>query len=276
MRIQPATLFVMGFALSIFCVNENAMARSVVGSESSAAEEEKADEKKGQQADDAKTKAADEAAAKKQKEQEEKEKKEEEARLKAEQAAKEAALKKEAEAAKKKQEAKMQERRKQREKRDGILAQVKTRRNYVREFNGHKALVMVTPGGAEKNNVIEVTFQVHKMGEDSNSLAQAKVLKKLGKATATVGQQKRRRGSAETYKLHRISRAGTYGFHYTPTMAGTFRVDIKIDMKDGQELTFDIPLYVGIWPPPDFPQEEEAYQNATQGQSRNRRIMSLD
>ena len=276
MRIQPSTLFVLGFALSIFCINDSAMARSVVGSESSAEEEEKADEKKGQEVDQAKTKAEEEAEAKKKKEQEEKEKQEEEARIKAEQAAKEEALKKEAEEAKKKQEAKMQERRKQREKRDGILAQVKTRRNYVREFNGHKALVMVTPGGAEKNNVIEVTFQVHKMGEDSDSLAQAKVLKKLGTATATVGQQKRRRGNTETYKLHRISRAGTYGFHYTPTMAGTFQVEINLNLKDGQELNFDIPLYVGIWPPPDFPQEEETYQNATQGQSRNRRIMSLD
>ena len=276
MRIQPSHLFLVGFALSMIAVNESAVARSIVGSESNAEEEDKAEDKKGEQADAAQSKAAEEAAAKKKKEQEEKEKQEEEARLKAEQAAKEAALKKEAEEAKKKQEAKMLERRKQREKRDGILAQVKTRRNYVREFSGHKALIMVTPGGSDKNNVIEVTFQVHKMGEDSSSLAQAKVLKKLGKATATVGQAKRRRGNAETYKLHRISRAGTYGFHYTPTMAGTFRVDINLNLKDGQELSFDVPLYVGVWPPPDFPQEEEAYQNATQGQSRNRRIMSLD
>lgn len=274
---QNSLFIVFGLLLSSSLVGAEAVhARSIVGSDSNAEEEDKADRQKSEKADDAKSKAKEEADAKKAAEKAEKERKQEEARLKAEQEAKEAALKKEAEKAKQEQEAIMRERRKQREKRDNLLAQSKERRNYVREFSGHKALITVTPGSEGKNKVVEVTFQVHKLSSDSASLGKAKVLKKLASATATVGPKKRRRGKGETYKLHRISRAGTYGFHYTPTMAGVHQVEVNLTDGDGSAFSFELPLYVGVWPPPDFPQEEEAYQNATQGQGRNRRIMSLD
>ena len=72
MRIHHSTLLTLGLFFSTVCLNESALARGVVGSESSAEEEEKADEAKGIEADDAKTKEAQEAAAKKKKEQEEK------------------------------------------------------------------------------------------------------------------------------------------------------------------------------------------------------------
>ena len=107
-------------------------------------------------------------------------------------------------------------------------------------------------------------------------MAETKIVSKLKNAVATVTTARKKKRGGERYKLHRISRAGTYGFHYTPTMNGTYNVELKGTKKDGVELIFDIPLYVGTWPPPDFPAEEEAYQAATQGTGKGRRVMATE
>ena len=107
-------------------------------------------------------------------------------------------------------------------------------------------------------------------------MAETKIVSKLKSAVATVTASKKRKRGGEKYKLHRISRAGTYGFHYTPTMGGTYNVEIKGTTPKGIEIVFDIPLYVGTWPPPDFPAEEEAYQAATQGTGKSRRVMDTE
>ena len=80
-------------------------------------------------------------------------------------------------------------------------------------------------------------------------MAETKIVSKLKNAVATVTTARKKKRGGERYKLHRISRAGTYGFHYTPTMNGTYNVELKGTKKDGVELIFDIPLYVGTWPP---------------------------
>lgn len=265
-----------GFFLALYLTSAPSQARNVVGGANNTEAEEKADEEKADKEATEAEKAARAAKEKKQKEAEEKQRKEEEAERKAEQEAKEAALKKAADIEKRKQELEIKKKRKQREKQENLLKTVKSNRHYARQSEGHNVLISVTPGGGAKNKVVEVTFQVNTKGE--GSMATAKILSKLKNATATVTTLKRRkRGGGETYKLHRISRAGTYGFHYTPVMNGTYNVEFKATVPNGPDLVFDVPLYTGVWPPPDFPAEEQTYEAVTQGSgSKSRRVMDTE
>ena len=150
----------LGLMISFGLTASPTFARNVVGAESSAEAEEKADEAKASKEESEKSAAEKEAAEKKRQEAAEKRRKQEEAERKAEQEAKEAALKKAAEVEKRKQEAELKKKRKQRERQENLLKSVKTNRRYARLVEGYRALVSVTPGGAKKNNVIEVTFQI--------------------------------------------------------------------------------------------------------------------
>jgi Skp family chaperone for outer membrane proteins len=268
-------LTLTGFLLALFIVSAPSHARNVVGGASDTEAEEKADDVKADKEATEEEKAAAAEKEKKQKEAEEKQRKAEEAERKAEQEAKEAALKKAADIEKRKQEVEIKKKRKQREKQENLLKSVKSNRQYARQVEGHNVLISVTPGGGAKNNVVEITFQVNTKAE--GSIATTQILSKLKEATATVTTLKRRkRGGGETYKLHRISRAGTYGFHYTPVMNGTYNVELKATVPNGPALVFDVPLYTGVWPPPDFPAEEKAYEAATQGSSKSRRVMDTE
>jgi hypothetical protein len=268
-------LTLTGFFLALNLLSAPSIARNVVGGESTTDAEEKADDVKADKEATEEEKAAKAAKDKKEKEAEDKLRKEEEAQRKAEQEAKEAALKKAANIEKLKQEAEIKKKRKQRENQENLLKNVKGNRHYARQSEGHKILVSITPGGGTKNNVVEVSFQVSTKTE--GAMSTTKILSKLKDATATVTTLKRRkRGGGEIYKLHRISRAGTYAFHYTPVMNGTYNVEIKATVPNGPALVFDVPFYTGVWPPPDFPAEEEAYEAATQGSSKSRRVMDTE
>ena len=173
-------------------------------------------------------------------------------------------------------EAELKKKRKQRERQENLLKSVKTNRRYARLVEGYRALVSVTPGGAKKNNVIEVTFQIFE--PKKSDMAETKIVSKLKRGSdGDYGQKKRSVVASDTNYI-RISRAGTYGFHYTPTMNGTYNVGIKGTKKDGVELIFDIPLYVGAHSRPtrSFPAEEEAYEAATQGTGKGRRVMATE
>lgn len=76
--------------------------------------------------------------------------------------------------------------------------------------------------------------------------------------------------SPVAYVVHSLGDAGMYGFHVTFPSAGKWEVRLSGSRKDGKALEGSFPLHVGIWPPPDFDQEEK--NNQTLGGNGRRAI----
>lgn len=59
------------------------------------------------------------------------------------------------------------------------------------------------------------------------------------------------------YVVHGLRAPGAYGFHHTPRMDGEHTVRIDGQTAKGEPFSFEFPLHVGAWPPPDFDEEEK-------------------
>jgi len=231
----------------------NADARRIIGGNDSAEEKPKtkaAPEKSEEEI------AAEQAAkaAKLKKKREAKRKKAEEAERKrelaeeaADRAKAEAQARKEAAAEKKAADKKAKEQARLDKNREGRLKNARNSRYLTREEGDIRIVTTMNPGKIEANKVVEIRFYVAKKLEVphpkyGNNLPQKKL-----KMVAIVDDGK----SKTRYIVHPLKAAGAYGFHHTPIADGEIRVRLEDDKFQN-----DVNLNVGVWPPPDFENEE--------------------
>jgi hypothetical protein len=58
------------------------------------------------------------------------------------------------------------------------------------------------------------------------------------------------------YAVHSLGAPGRYGFHFTPGNDGVVQVQLSGEVGE-RRLNVTIPLHVGVWPPPDFEDEDK-------------------
>ena len=253
--------------------------RRIIGGEAPPPEEkaEGAEKKDDKKKDD---KPAESAADKKRKAEEAKKKREEEERLRAEKEAAEEARKEAAEEARLEAERKAEEDKKRRAEeeaqrkieearakeearlqalRDGRLKTAKVRRRLTREDGKLRGSIALEPGGPTTGKVAEVRIDVaERLKVADPRFGELKPLAGL-RLIATVREPATGPGGAteHRYVIHPLRTPGSYGFHHTPRMDGehTLRIDGKT--AKGAAFSFEVPLHVGVWPPPDFDDEEK-------------------
>lgn len=265
----------LGLALSLLSPAAAAQ-RRIIGAEPSSEEEPAKDDEAAQQDDEAKKKAAEE----KRKKDEEKRKKAEaeaEEKRRAKEAAEEAAEKAAEEAERKKRAAEEQKKREaaEREKarleanREGRLKAARKTRLYTREDGKVVVGVSLEPGKADADKVMEVRFEVNeRLDVPHPRFGNRMPLKDLD-LVATVEEPAKGKGGGERYRyrVQPLRAPGSYGMHHTPRLEGEHVVHIEGKSKDGKRsVSFSFPVHVGVWPPPDFDDEEA--KNATESAGR--------
>jgi hypothetical protein len=271
-------------------VADAADARRVVGGSDKAEPEEKKDEKKDDKKGDkkdekkseaekkkdaeAKKAAAEKAAAEKEaKEQAAREaaEAEEERKAREKELAEEAAERAAKEAKEKAEEAKRQaeeeKRRKEEERKEANraarLRSAKKLRTLTREADGNLVVATLTPGGPNSEKVVEMRFDVGERLKVAHArYGNMKPLKGLRLVATVTGPD-----GATSYRVHPLKAAGAYGFHTTPKAAGEYSVQLT-----GKNIDVTFPVHVGVWPPPDFEDEEKLNAKAA-AQGTGRRIL---
>jgi hypothetical protein len=66
-----------------------------------------------------------------------------------------------------------------------------------------------------------------------------------------------KKDAKKIYALHNLGAPGQYGFHFTPTKDQTLQLQVVGTTKDGGSIDAAFNVHVGVWPPPDFDDEEK-------------------
>lgn len=186
-----------------------------------------------------------------------------EAEAAAEKAADEAAAKKAAEDAKKLEEKKAADEKRRKETRDQRLAAAKKLRQLVRTSGTTGLGMAVEPGMPVAGQVTELRVAVTKKLDvpdprfgDLMPMDGLKLVATVEDASGKKDAWKRR------YLLHPLEAPGKYGFHVTLPKDGAYRVRIDGDVA-GDRVDVQYPVHAGVWPPPDFDEEEKKALEAT-------------
>lgn len=213
---------------------------------------------------EAEEKAEQEAAAKRAAEEDAKRKAEEEARKKAEE-----------EAQKKAEEAKRKEAERLEGLRNGRLQAAKTRRQYMRTNGNLRATIAVEPGAPKKEKLMEVRVQLGEKLKVADPRYGTFKPRKDFKLTVTVREPAKRKPVVYRYRMHPLPTPGSYGFHHTLRMDGEHTIQISGKSANGDEISLEIPLHAGVWPPPDF-DEEDTNTRRLQADSGRRRTLGAN
>lgn len=243
-------------------------------------QQKKADEDKEKAKREAEEQAAKEAAAKAQAEAEEKAEEEAAAKRAAEEDAKrkaeeEARKKAEEEAQRKAEEAKRIEEERLEGLRDGRLQAAKTRRQYMRAMGNLRATIALEPGAPQKENLMEIRIQVGEELKVADPRFGKFKPRKDFQLIASVREPAKRKPLVYRYRMHPLSAPGSYGFHHTLRLEGEHTIEISGKAANGDEINVEIPVHAGIWPPPDF-DEEDTNTRRLQANSGQRRTLGAN
>ena len=76
------------------------------------------------------------------------------------------------------------------------------------------------------------------------------------KLVAAVIEPTGKKDMTTRFAVHSLGAPGRYGFHFTPTNDGVVQVQLSGEVGE-RRLNVTIPLHVGVWPPPDFEDEDK-------------------
>lgn len=238
------------------------------------AEAAKTDEEKAKRAEEAKKKKAEETEKKREavrKEDEQRQK----AREAAEKAAEEAEKKKKADEEKKVQEKIEAEKQRLDTNRAARLVEAKKSRRYLRTVGDTHVAVSMVPGAPTVDQVVEVRFDIsRKLAVASAAYGDLQPMPGARLVVDVTPPETGREG-AETvrYRLRALSSPGAYGIHFTPLSEGEHKLHVTGKTKDGKAVDFEVPVFTGVWPPPDLDDEEAKLRaNTVTGRSGRRVI----
>lgn len=273
-NLRPLLVRACSLGLALALVSPAASAqRRIIGVDPSPAEEEpKAKAKPAEEDEEAKKKAEEERRKKAEAERKKREEEAEEKR-RAKRAAEEAAERAAEEAERKKREAEEKKKRdaEEREKarleanRAERLKAARATRLFTREDGNIVAGVSLVPGKAEADKVLEVRFELNQRLDAADPRYGNRMPLKDMELIATVEEPTQGKGAQKSYryKVQPLRAPGSYGLHHTPRIDGEHVLHIEGKSKDGKRsVRFSLPVHVGVWPPPDF--DEEEAKNATE------------
>lgn len=190
-----------------------------------------------------------------------KRKAEDDARDKADAAASAADKKKADDKAKLAEEKKASDDKRRIETREQRLTSAKRVRPLVREEGEVKLQIDIEPGAAAKGQLVEVRFDIGKKLDVADpKFGNREPLKNL-KLTAIVSDGSGKKDAARAYAVHSLGAPGQYGFHVTPPKDGLLQVQVtgEAPSSDGgtRSINVTFPIHVGVWPPPDFDDEDK-------------------
>ena len=182
---------------------------------------------------------------------------EDQARKAAEAAAETEQKKKEEEQKKLLEQKKAAEDKRRADTREQRLASAKRVRPLARTSGDIAVAIAIEPGAVVKGAVVEVRLDVARLLDVSDprlgNKAPLKGLELTAIVTETTGKKDK---EIARYAVHSLGAPGAYGFHVTPPGDGALRVQIVGSAGTGSvDVTF--PLHVGVWPPPDFDNEDQ-------------------
>lgn len=274
----------LGLALTLLAPAASAQ-RRIIGAEPSAPEEEQKPSK--EKSEEARKKAEEERRKKAEAERQKREAEAEQKR-RAKEAAEEAARKAAEEAERKKREAEEKKKREaeEREKarleanRAGRLKAARATRLYTREDGNVVAGVSLEPGKADADKVMEVRFELNQRLDVPDPRFGNRMPLKDMELIATVEEPAQGKGAAKSYRyrVQPLRAPGSYGLHHTPRLEGEHVVRVEGKSKDGKRtIRFSFPVHVGVWPPPDFDEEEAKNATETSGRATGgRRIIGAN
>ena len=181
---------------------------------------------------------------------------EEDARQKAESAAAAAEQKKTDDKARLAEDKKNADVKRHADTREQRLASARRVRPLFREEGDVRLQVAIEPGAVVKGSLVEVRFDLAKALDVADpKFGNREPLKNL-QLIATVREATGKKGSERVYAVHSLGAPGTYGFHLTPPKDGVLQVEISGEAV-GRTINQSFALHVGVWPPPDFDDEEK-------------------
>ena len=242
--------------------------RRIVGSDD-ADDEDKIDEEaeaKERNKREEKKKKNKEAAKEKSAEKEKKRAERKAAKKAAKEAAKKAAAdKKEAVEAKGRQVVEKEKARLEGNKEARLLA-AKKQRKLSRRSGDLVFTITMIPGAPAPGDVLELRVDTFKeLAVADVKFGKFKPQERVQMAAEVSPPETGQDEEARTFRVHRLSSPGSYGFHVTPGKEGQHGLSITGKSDDDTPFTVDVALHVGVWPPPDFDGEEQnnAKQKAT-------------
>ncbi|HEY1098025.1 MAG TPA: hypothetical protein VGF99_03815, partial [Myxococcota bacterium] len=187
--------------------------------------------------------------------------KEDAARQKAEAAAAAEEAKKAAEKARLAEEKKQNADKKLQATRDARLASAKAVRTFRRDEGEYSILAEVEPGAVVKGKLVEVRLDVFKRLDVADPRFGNREPAKAPKLVANVIEPTGKKDATTSYALHPLSAPGHYGFHFTPSRDGVVNVQISGTVGE-RTVNSTLPLHIGVWPPPDFDNEDKKLATA--------------
>jgi hypothetical protein len=138
------------------------------------------------------------------------------------------------------------------------LAAAKKQRVYRRtESDDVVVICEVEPGAVSKDAVVEMRLEVFRPLDVADPRFGAREPHRDLNLVATVVEPTgKKTTTTATYTVHPLGAPGRYGFHFTPNHDGVLQVQLSGDVG-GRRLNVTIPLHVGVWPPPDFEDEDK-------------------
>jgi hypothetical protein len=166
-------------------------------------------------------------------------------------------------------EKKAAEAKKKLENKDQRLAAAKKIRQLTRTSGPFSISVAIEPGHVQKDALLEVRLDVAARLDVPDPRYGNLLPIKGAEVTATMTGAKRRVRMA----LHSLETLGRYGFHTTPAKDGPLTVQVTGTTADGQSFDATFPIHVGVWPPPDFEDEEKNNLATTDASRGGRKVV---
>jgi hypothetical protein len=185
-----------------------------------------------------------------------KRKAEDDARKKAEESASVADKKKAEDKAKLAEEKRLNEEKRREDTKVQRLASAKRERTYRRVEGDVTVLAELTPGAVQKNGLVELRLDVFKRLDVADpKFGNREPFRDL-RLVAVVVEQTGKKDARTSYAVHSLGAPGRYGFHFTPVHDGVVQVLLTGEVSE-RTINMAIPLHVGVWPPPDFDEEDK-------------------
>jgi len=185
-----------------------------------------------------------------------KRKAEDDARKKAEESASVADKKKAEDKAKLAEEKRLNEEKRREDTKVQRLASAKRERTYRRVEGDVTVLAELTPGAVQKNGLVELRLDVFKRLDVADpKFGNREPFRDL-RLVAVVVEQTGKKDARTSYAVHSLGAPGRYGFHFTPTHDGVIQVLLTGEVSE-RTINMAVPLHVGVWPPPDFDEEDK-------------------
>ena len=117
-------------------------------------------------------------------------------------------------------------------------------------------LATLTPGAVQKDGLVELNLDVFKRLDVADpKFGNREPFRDLH-LVAVVVDQTGKKNARTSYAVHSLGAPGRYGFHFTPTRDGVVQVLLTGEAGE-RTINIAIPLHVGVWPPPDFDEEDK-------------------